>query len=206
MIYEEYKSDLGEKAPKIVFEDFYNIKFKKISRKKNQKTPDYEITDLNENIIAYCEVKSLLDTLHSKDFSMQMSQEAILENSIKREVSYLSKLRNHHGKAILQLSNNHNLPTLIVFSSFNMTDHIDMDKMLQEHKNLYPQCPMADAYALMKIHQSVVPSNTFEIKYTIATRWNTDLGKYFLDKYLPPINTFQDLQKIGKLPKSFNIN
>lgn len=199
---DQYQSELGEIAVKKVFESFYNIKLRKVSSKSGSKIPDFEILNPKGEIIAVCEVKSLVDVLEPLDLNEEIDLEALSEKSQKRDRNHRSKLREHHAKALSQLTGYPNIPKLIVFVSFDMTDHIDMLQVLQEFMELYPNSPMADLYTIMKVHQSIVPSDNFEIKYTIDRRYTTESGKNFGDNFL---SVEEALERVGKLPVTFSI-
>jgi hypothetical protein len=183
---EIYQSDLGEKAVKIFIKRCWELELEKITKKKDQKTPDFEIKDSNENIIAIGEVKSCVDSSTAQSFKsmLNISQDDLYEISKKADKNHRSKLEKHNNKAISQLVNYSNFISIIFFVSFDMTDYIDMDIMLQEQKKLYPFSPIADIYVLFKVHQSIIPSEIFEIKETPQFRYDNKKGKDFLDKYL----------------------
>ncbi|MDO8515651.1 MAG: hypothetical protein Q7S28_00175 [bacterium] len=196
---ETLQSELGEKVPKIVLGKFYNLTLVKIPLAKNRKTPDYKIFN-NTELIAISEVKSCVSIIGPADINLETSYEEIAEISKKRDKNHRSKLGKHHDKALSQLPNDQNLPTVIIFVSFDMTDYIDMGMMLQDHKETYPSASMADVYVLIKIHQGIIPSNNFEIKETIRVMYNTEAGRYFSEKYFPLIPA---LQNAGTLPLVF---
>ncbi len=56
---EQYQSELGEKAIKIVLERWYALTLKKVLEVKDTRTPDYEVLNSAGEVIAICEVKSL---------------------------------------------------------------------------------------------------------------------------------------------------
>jgi hypothetical protein len=198
----KYQNDLGEKASEILFENAYNLKLKKIPRKKNYKTPDYEIKDSNGKIIAICEIKSCIDSSTAESVDFEISGDDLLEISKHRERNYKSKLERHHNKAMSQLSSYPDIPILIIFVSFDMTDYIDMHRMLQEDKELYPMSQMADAYLIMKVHQGLIPSDVFEIKDVIRMAYSNKRGEVFLNNYLPQSKI---LKNVGTLPLTFKI-
>ena len=122
--------------------------------------------------------------------------------SISRDRNHRSKLRKHHSKAISQLAGYSDLPTMVIFVSFDMTDYIDMGQVLQEHHDLFPEHPMADCYMLIKIHQNISPSKEFDVRETVKIMHNTEKGKDFAEKYL---SLSEALQKAGTLPMTFKI-
>jgi hypothetical protein len=198
---EAYQSELGEKAIKIVIEQWYALKLRKVPQVKGLKTPDYEILTLGGKVIAMGEVKSCVDA-NVPVFDPVASHEEVAQNSTRRDRNHRSKLEKHHGKAISQLANHRGLPTIVIFVSFDMTDGMDMAMVLQEHQTLYPSAPMADLYLLVKIHQSVMPSDTFEITNTAQLMHTTKLGEDFGHQYLSLSEAWQNG---GTLPATFNI-
>jgi hypothetical protein len=198
---EKYQSELGEKAIKIVLERWYALKLKKVSEQKNLKTPDYEITDAAGVVVAACEVKSCVDA-NVPVYNPDVSIEELSEISKKRDRNHRSKLQRHHAKAISQLKAYRTLPTLIIFVSFDMTDHIDMDIILQEYELLHPLAPMADLYLLLKIYQHVIPSDQFVIEDTPQLRYSTELGESLGRKYL---SLEEALRNNGMLPATFRL-
>ena len=198
---EKYQSELGEKAIKIVLESWYALTLRKMPETKGIKTPDYEILNGVGEVIAIGEVKSLVDA-NVPTFNPATSYKELTEISKNRDKNHRSKLQRHHGKAMSQLSNHCDLPTLIIFASFDMTDDIDMDIVLQEHQVLYPSAAMADLYLLIRIHQSVIPSDTFEIRYTAQLRHSTKLGDEFGHRYFSLNEAWRN---DGALPATFRV-
>lgn len=198
---EKYQSELGEKAIKIVLESWYALTLRKVPRAKGVKTPDYEILNKAKEVIAIGEVKSLVDA-NVPTYNPATSYEDDVEISKKRDKNHRSKLQTHHGKAMSQLANRRDLPTLVIFTSFDMTDDIDMDMVLQDYQTLYPSAPMADLYLLIRIHQGVIPSDTFEIRYTAQLRHSTKLGDDFGHRYL---SLGEAWKSGGVLPATFHI-
>ncbi len=202
---EEYQSTLGELVPKKVFETLFRLNLEKIAENSGQSTPDYSVIDESGNIIAICEVKSLVQTSSQTDSSLGTSLKELersAELSKKRDKNHRDKVRRHHPTAMSQLLPHSNLPTILIFVSFDMTDHIDMLQVLGEHKELHPDAFMADLYILVKVHQNILPSNEFEVKETINTAFNTECGEAFSKKYL---STEISLQNAGALPLTFKI-
>lgn len=198
---EIYQSELGEKALKIVLEHWYALKLEQVPKIKNRETPDYKIIDGAGDIIAVCEVKSCVDA-NVQTYNPTMSREELAEVSKKKDRNHRSKLQRHHSKAMAQLVGYHTLPTLVVFVSFDMTDHIDMDIFLQDHQTLYPSAAMADLYLLLKIHQDIIPSDKFEIRYMIQLRHSTKLGENFGHRHL---SLEEALHNGGFLPATFEL-
>ena len=180
---EQYQGELGEKAIKVILERWYAISLRKLPKIKGIKTPDYAFADSAGNVIAIGEVKSCVDA-NIPVYDPNASQENIAEASKKRDRNHRSKLENHHGKAISQLAQYTDLPTLIIFASFDMTDGMDMAMVLQSYQELYPSAPMADLYLLIRIHQSVIPSDIFEITHTAQLMHTTKMGDEFGHQYL----------------------
>ncbi len=200
---DEYQSELGERATKIVFESFYNLRLRKVPKKKGQRTPDYEIIDEDGNTVAVSEVKSFVDIIGPTDPKKKIDYEKFAEISKARDRNHRSKLRKQHGKALSQLAGYTNIPTLVIFVSFDMTDYIDMAQVLQEHKDLYPDSKMADAYILMKVHQGIIPSNTFDIKEMIRLMHNNEIGENFGHEYL---SLNEAWRRSGALPITFRLD
>lgn len=198
---EQYQSELGEKAAKIVLEKMHGFRMEKVPEKKGKKSYDYIIKDHSRGVIAVCEVKSLVDTTRPIDFATDLSSEKEAELSKARDRNHRSKLMRHHDKAVSQLDGS-GVPTLVIFVSFDMTDYIDMGQVLQDYKELYPASPMADFYFLMKIYQGIIPSNTFDIKYTPMILWNTNVGRECAEKYFSLITA---VKNAGMLPITFKI-
>lgn len=195
-----YQSKLGEKAVKILFETFYNLQLIKISEIKGKKTPDYKVINKKGDIVANTEVKTCVDITKPCEDNLDITQEKFLEILKKEDRDHRGKLSNHHTKALSQLKEYIDLPTMIVFISFDMTDYIDMDMVLEEHKKLYPFSPMADIYVIVKVNHNITPSNAFEIKEAIRFMYNTDKGKDFLGVNMPP---FDDIKNASLLPLTF---
>lgn len=181
---EEYQSLLGERAAKIVLENLYNLRLDKIPKKKGQKTPDYELIDSQKNIaIAVCEVKSTVDVINPTDAGKTLNHESLSTISKARDRNHRGKLMQHHGKAISQFVEYPNAPTVVIFVSFDMTDPVDMARVLQEYKDLYSGSKMADTYILMKVDQPIIPANSFDLK-EMQLRHISETGKEFGQKYL----------------------
>lgn len=201
--FEKYQSDLGQEGVKIVLETLFCLKMSKIQERKDKKTPDYEILDENGNTIGYCEVKSFTNIGELSNPEEGLNLEKFTEISIKRDKNHRSKISKHNGKAMQQLAFNSSLPNIVIFVSFDMTDHIDMDNVFQFQKEIYPNNSLADVYVMMKVHQSIMPSDTFEIKQAIQFRYSTQLGKDFVDTHLSPAEA---LLRSGTLPLIFKLN
>ncbi len=202
--HEKYRSELGELVPKIVLKQLSNLELEKVKEERKNKTPDYEIKNQEGIIVAICEVKSLVDTLNPLDFNLNDSQKlkVLSDKSDKRNRNHRSKLQKHHDSAMLQLRDRVDLLRVVVFVSFDMTDCIDMRIMLAEHKEIYPLSLMADLYILMKVHQSRIPSESFEITETIMTLYNSNKGKCFAEKYLC---WDEILKRVDDFPLTFNL-
>ena len=164
------------------------------------RTPDYEVLNRAGGVIAICEVKSCVDA-NVPNYNPKSSYEELAEISKKRDRSHRSKLERHHGKAMSQLINHKSLPTLIVFVSFDMTDEIDMAIFLQNYEKLYSATEMADLYLLIKIHQDIIPSDIFSVKYMAQLMHTTKVGEDFGYRYLSLEEAWQNG---GVLPATFH--
>lgn len=200
--YEEYQSRVGESATRIVLGKIGNLRLVKIPEKKGQRTPDYEIQDSNGEVVAFCEVKSLVDSI-TEDSRADISYEELAELSKKRDKNHRSKLKRHLASATSQLEGYTHLPTFVAFVSFDMTDYIDMGQVLEEHKELFPDAPIPDSFILMKVHQSISPSDTFDITETIRILHNSDRGKEFGEKHLV---SPEAIGRVGLLPLTFKLD
>lgn len=199
--YKEYQSRIGEAATRIVLGKIGNLQLVKIPEKKGQRTPDYEIRDANGEAVAYCEVKSLVDSI-TDDSRADISYEELAELSKKRDKNHRSKLKRHLGSAIAQLKGYNHLPTFVAFVSFDMTDYIDMGQVLEEHKELHPDDTIPDSFILMKVHQSISPSETFDITETIRILHNSDKGKEFGENHFVSPDA---IKRVGLLPLTFRL-
>src|SRR5579871_6847471 len=103
---EEYQSDLGERATRIIIKKLFNFELRKVPQKKNQRTPDYEIIDNDKNIVAICEVKSSVDSPGLDNSGKSLSLEEFNVISQKRDRNHRSKLNKHNNKAMSQLPKN----------------------------------------------------------------------------------------------------
>jgi hypothetical protein len=197
---EFYQSELGEKAAKLLLEHLYSLQLQKIPKIKGKETPDYEILSMKGEVVAVAEVKTCVDTIHPHDNDPSLTPEELSEISKKRDRNHRSKLRKHHDKALSQLRGRGDLPTMVIFISFDMTDHIDMDMVLQEHTELYPETALADLYLLIKIHQEIVRSDNFEVNQTAQLRHSNDKGRAFGENKM---SLNEALSKGGVLPIRF---
>jgi hypothetical protein len=198
---EQYQSELGEKAIKIVLERWYALTLKKVSEVKDTRTPDYEVLNSAGEVIAICEVKSCVDA-NVPTYNSETSYEELAAISKKRDRNHRSKLERHHGKAMSQLVNHQGLPTLVVFVSFDMTDGMDMAMFLQDYEELYSSVEMADLYLLIRIHQDIIPSDTFSVKYTAQLMHTTKAGEDFGHQYL---SLGEAWKNGGILPATFSV-
>ena len=200
--YEQYRSRIGEEAAKIVLQDLGGLILEKLAEKKNQRNPDYVIKDTDENRIAVCEVKALVDLLTTGSSAEGLTHEEERELMKKRDANHRSKLRRQLGQAIKQLADHKDVPTVVCFVSFDMTDYIDMGQVLQDHIDLHPTDPIPDSFILMKIHQDVVPSATFKVTDTVRVMFNSEAGRIFGEKYL---NWSEAYKRVGPLPLTFKL-
>jgi hypothetical protein len=182
--YIKYQSELGEKAVKAVFKTFYNLELKKIPEDNNEKTPDFEVLDQDESLIAICEVKSLVDTanIHSNESTLSLEEQTRL--SIHRDRNHRSKIEKHYNNSIEKFDKYTSIPKIVAFVSFDMTDHIDLDNKLNEYLKLYPDANDADICLIFKPYQSRIPLDTFELKQDIHVRYYTNKGKEFCEQKL----------------------
>jgi len=199
---EIYQSELGEKAAKLILEHLYDLTLRKIPKVKGKETPDYEILNSAGNIVAVAEVKTCVDTIRPHENDPSLTSEELARISKGRDRNHRSKLRKHHGKALSQLKGFGDLTTIVIFISLDMTDHIDMDMVLQEHQDLYPETVLADLYLLAKIHQGIIGSNTFDITQTAQLRSSNEKGNEFGKKNM---SLSESLRKGGVLPISFSL-
>jgi hypothetical protein len=61
---------------------------------------------------------------------------------------------------------------------------------------------MADLYLLIKIHQNIIPSDTFSVKYTAQLMHTTKVGEDFGHEYL---SLGEAWQNGGILPATFHV-
>ncbi len=201
--YVKYRSDLGEISAKLAIERLSRLELKKVPEAKEQKTPDYELLDSSGTMVAICEVKSLVDRFASSTPSFEeIGAEAWRDLMRKIDANHRSKIRKKLAEAMKQLPKDSQIPTAVIFVSFDMSDWIDMAQVLQEHTELFPDDSLPDWCAMVKVHQGVVPSNSFQIKDTIQLMHNTERGKEFGAKYLETEDT---LKRAGVLPLDFTL-
>ncbi len=181
---EKYQNDLGEKIPLTVFDVFYRLKLEKIPESLDNLSPDYAVRDESGVLIARCEVKSLIDVIGPADLSIDMDHAAMAEKMRRLDRNHRSKLRGHHEKAISQLTKYSDLPTIVFFVSFDMTDHIDLLMMLQDNREIFPEAERADLYILMKVYLGTIPTGEFQITQSALVADNTERGTEFANKYL----------------------
>lgn len=194
-----YKSELGEAVPKIVLNKLFHLELKKIPKKKGKRTPDYKIEDNEGNVLAVCEIKSLIDSPDEFDAELSYEEEGL--RSRKRDRNHRTKIRRGLGEALNQLKNYSDSVTLVIFISFDMTDYIDLQQVLND-KETFPSSFEADAYMLIKAHQSLVPSQEFKVKETSHILFNLGKGQIFAEKYM---STDTGLKNAGALPLTFKL-
>jgi len=196
---EKYQSQLGENAIKIIIERWFALTLRKVPERKGVRTPDYEIFDAKGELIAICEVKSCVDA-NVPTYDPGQSYEELSEISRKKDRNHRSKVEAHHRKAISQIANHRNLPTLMAFMSFDMTDYIDLANVLEDSLTVFPDDPLADLYLLIKVHQDVVPSDVFTITTTPQLLYSNERGELFGHQYL---SLEEALRNGGLLPATF---